>query len=189
MNATPAAPVLLMSYPPIPYPSIEKPAPAVPARRARGDEETGVLPSSNQVRSLSLSRSLSPIRSLQAPIPETPTAKRSRKFITPFKPPRSAPPSSPLPLPPPRLRPPPLSSPLPHPPPKALKRLLFKPPALLSSTAPRAAPTPAVELTRLERRVQVLRQARRYQRADLEGGKDGESELVGLCERWKEAGR
>lgn len=47
----------------------------------------------------------------------------------------------------------------------------------------------AVEVSRLERRVQVLRQARKYQVEDEEGGRNGEVELRRVCDEWKEYGR
>ncbi|KAL8279148.1 hypothetical protein RQP46_008404 [Phenoliferia psychrophenolica] len=58
-----------------------------------------------------------------------------------------------------------------------------------TSTATRTTTTSlAVEITNLERKVQMLRQARKYQIADELGGDLGQSELEALGEKWREAG-
>lgn len=137
------------------------------------------------------------------------TPKPKPTFRTPFKPPRPirrrrspsplrtsspAAPSSPLapafsclPLPPqlPRSRPSTAQSKF-----TPLRR------ASRSSGSPSSGsgskqPSPAVQLSQLERKVHTLRQAVKYQRATLEGDgtKEDEGALEGLCERWKEAGR
>ncbi|KAK4693491.1 hypothetical protein P7C70_g8914, partial [Phenoliferia sp. Uapishka_3] len=116
------------------------------------------------------------------PVPqETPRpAKRPRATISPFSSPRPASTS-------PRTHSSPLKAAAPKPKPQPQRRT-FKP----LTPIPTANRTPttslAVQLTMLERKVQVLRLAKKYHEADQLGGEEGRSELEALCERWKEAG-
>lgn len=106
----------------------------------------------------------------------------------------SSPPSSPL-----RRVSPPLQ--FYKPPPKKQKRLAFTAPSFTSpaskslqsssssTTTPETRQSQAILVTRLEGRLVLLKQARKYQKENDEVGQKGDHELMRLCEVWKEAGK
>ena len=124
-------------YPPVPYPPIE------PIESVQEEPPAEPAP---EVSSPSRCHKLTLTAHLQTPRPP----KRTHELLSPFKAPRPASlATSPTPAAPKRT---------------PVRPSTFQP---LTSRSPRSTNISlAVELTNLERRVQTLRQARKYQRAD-----------------------
>ena len=137
-----------------------------------------------------------------SPLPalsSTPTPARIPPFKTPFKRPRTTRTLS-LTPPPSSLTASPLDPSLTPAPRRPRPRTAFKVP--FSTRTATSAPTSssptrpsssrvrvAAEITTLNRRVHLLRQAHAYEFSQLMGERQGESELERLCEKWGEAGR
>lgn len=199
-------PVTTWSYPPVPYPPISQDTPPTLTEGIATDKiaTTAVSPGDSNIEPAGTAHS-----AREPTVPQaTPVTIRTSALKTPFKTPRrlipppaltspSAAPSSPTPT---EAAPSPVAQQKSPPPAprcaRGHKAPLIKPPPFVSPALKlkrRASScrttSPAVQLSALEKKVRLLRQARKYRLATLLGNKNGDGNLEALCDKWKEAGR